>query len=150
MPGTFSNVLLHLVFSTKGRAELIDAELQQRLYPFIGGIVRDEGGVLMEIGGMPDHVHLLVRWKTDDSIASLLRNVKGRSSKWVNDERLCPGRFSWQEAYSVFSVSASQVEKVSAYIRNQAEHHRSRGFDTEIVGMLRAHGVEFDERYVLG
>ena len=148
MPGTFSNILLHIVFSTKRREALITPDLQPRLYKFMGGIVRAEGGVLLEVGGVADHVHLLTRWHTDESVAFLLRNVKARSSKWVNEQRLCPGRFGWQEGYSVFSVSKSQKDKVARYIVDQERHHRRRTFKEELLKMLRDNEVEFEERHV--
>jgi len=148
MGGTFSNILLHIVFSTKFRDPLIAPTLRPRLYKFMGGIVRDEKGVLFEVGGIEDHVHLLVRWRPDESVAYLLRNVKARSSKWVNENRLLPTRFAWQEGYSVFSVSKSQKEKVAAYIRSQEQHHKKFTYRQELLRMLRDNDLEFDERYV--
>jgi putative transposase len=148
MAGTFSNLLLHIVFSTKHRAPLITPGLRPRLYKFMGGIIRDEKGVLMEIGGVADHVHLLARWRPDESVAYLLRNVKARSSKWVNDNRLSPTRFQWQQGYSVFSVSRSQKDRVAAYIGKQEEHHKRFTYRQELLRMLKDHDVEFDERYV--
>lgn len=148
MPGTFSNVLLHIVFSTKKRAPLITSAVQPRLYKFVGGIVRNEGGMLLEIGGIEDHAHLLVRWKTEESIAYLLRNIKARSSKWVNENRLISSRFAWQEGYSVFSVSKSQSARVASYIQRQEQHHRRQSFQDELLKLLRKNDVEFDPRYV--
>jgi putative transposase len=148
MAGTFSNLLLHVVFSTKHRLPIITPQLRPRLYKFMGGIVRDQQGVMMEIGGVEDHVHLLVRWRPDESIAYLLRNVKARSSKWVNENRLIPTRFAWQEGYSVFSVSQSQKGKVAAYIGRQEEHHRRWTYRQELLRMLKDHDVVFEEKYV--
>src|SRR5262249_16006041 len=105
MPGTFSQILYHIVFSTKYRKEWIMADLAQRLYPFIGGIIRAEKGMLYSIGGMPDHVHLYIRWRTDASVSDLMRTVKARSSGWVHDTFPELRPFAWQEGYSVFSVS---------------------------------------------
>lgn len=148
MPSTWSQILLHIVFSTKRREPLIAPEIQNRLYAYIGGIVRSLGGSLYAIGGMPDHIHLLVRWKTDDSIAGLMRQVKGRSSVWVHETFPdCPD-FKWQEGYGVFSVSPSNKEQVEQYILNQEEHHAGRDFKVELVELLRAHRVEYDERYM--
>lgn len=148
MSGTYSNILLHVVFSTKARAPFVTPVLRERLYPFIGGIVRDERGALLTIGGMPDHVHLLLRWHTQSSVGDLMRNVKARSSKWVHDEFPACREFTWQVGYGAFSVSASQKEHVRAYIENQEEHHRCRTFKEEYLEFLRAHEIEFDERYV--
>lgn len=148
MPGTYSQILLHIVFSTKARRPHIRADIQPRLYPFIGGIIRDAKGVLRAIGGMPDHVHLLVQWRTDDSIANLMRNVKSRSSAWVHQTFPDSAAFAWQEGYAAFSVSKSAEDDVRAYIENQPEHHKQRDFKDELLSLLRLHGTEFDARYV--
>ena len=148
MPGTYSQILLHIVFSTKRRAPWITADVATRLYPYIGGIVRAEKGMLYDIGGVEDHVHLYLRWRTDESISDLMRTTKARSSRWVHETFPELGEFAWQEGYSVFSVSKSQEEAVRKYIDGQAEHHRREDFKSELLRLLRAHGIEFDERYV--
>jgi len=148
MPGTYSQLLLHIVFSTKGRARWITTEVAERLHPYIGGIIRSEKGSLHVIGGVEDHVHLYFRWRPDSSVSDLMRTVKSRSSKWVH-ETFPPLRdFAWQEGYAVFSVSKSQEDAVKNYIARYAEHHKQQDFETELLQFLRAHGVEFDERYV--
>ena len=148
MPGTYSQLLLHAVFSTKGREPWITPNLAGRLYPYIGGIVRAEKGALYDIGGALDHVHLYLRWRPDGAISDLMRVVKARSSKWVHDTLPDHGAFAWQEGYSVFSVSKSQEKAVKKYIAGQAAHHAKEDFRSELLRMLKAHGVEFDERYV--
>ena len=148
MPGTYSQVLLHVVFSTKGRTPWISAEVAERLYSYIGGIVRAEKGVLYDIGGMEDHVHMYLRWRPDECVSDLMRTVKSRSSKWMHDTYPQLVAFAWQEGYSVFSVSKSQEEAVKKYIASQAEHHKKEDFKSELLRILRAHGVEFDEKYV--
>ncbi|HUU11946.1 MAG TPA: IS200/IS605 family transposase [Phycisphaerae bacterium] len=147
MPGTYSQILLHIVFSTKNREPWIKSEIAERLYPYMGGIVRAEKGVLYDIGGVEDHVHLYLRWRTDESVSNLMRTVKARSSKWVHGTFPALGPFAWQEGYSVFSVSKSREEAVKKYIEAQAAHHKKEDFQSELLRMLRAHGVEFDERY---
>ena len=144
MPGTYSRILLHVVFSTKGRARLITPDLEPRLHAYLGGIVRDEKGVACEIGGTGNHVHLLVSWRTDESVAGLVRRVKGGSSLWVH--QTFPGlqAFAWQEGYGAFSVSESRVERVREYISNQAEHHRVATFEEEFVALLKRHKIEFE------
>jgi len=148
MPGTYSQILLHTVFSTKRREEFIKPEMQTRLHDYIGGIVRAEKGTLYAIGGMADHVHLLLRWRTDAAIADLMRTVKARSSLWVHQTFESLATFAWQEGYAVFSVSKSAEADVKRYIENQAAHHKERDFKEELLALLRAHGVDFDERYV--
>ena len=114
----------------------------------MGGIVRAEKGVLCHIGGVEDHVHLCLGWRPDESVSALIRTVKARSSKWVHDTFPALGSFAWQEGYSVFSVSKSQEGAVKKYIAGQAAHHKKEDFRSELLRMLRAHGVECNERYV--
>ena len=148
MPGTYSQLLLDAVTSTKGRTPWIEADIAERLYPYVGGIVRAERGVVYGIGGVEDHVHIYFRWRPDGSVSDLMRTVKSRSSKWVHDTYPNLAAFGWQEGYSVFSVSKSQEEAVKNYIARQAEHHKKEDFKSELLRLLRAHGVELDERYV--
>ena len=148
MPGTYSQLLLHIVTSTKGRHPWIKADVAERLYPYMGGIVRAERGVLYAIGGVEDHVHLYLRWRPDGSVSDLMRTVKSRSSKWLHDTYPQLAAFSWQEGYSVFSVSKSQEDAVKAYIARQAEHHAKEDCKSELMRLLRAHAIDVDERYV--
>jgi REP element-mobilizing transposase RayT len=148
MPGTYSQILLHAVFSTKNRQQWITEDVANRLYPFIGGIVRAEKGVLYDIGGIANHIHMYLRWRPDQSVSDLMRTVKALSSKWVHETFASHKSFAWQEGYSVFSVSKSQEPGVRAYIANQASHHRRQDFRRELLELLRRHGIEFDEKYV--
>ncbi len=148
MPGTYSQIILHVVFSTKRRAAFITPEIQSRLYEYIGGLVRAERGALFAIGGMPDHVHLLLRWRTDQAVADLMRTVKARSSQWVHQTFADAGKFAWQEGYGVFSVSKSAESDVKRYIESQGEHHKTRVFKEKLLALRRAHDVEFDQRFV--
>jgi putative transposase len=147
MPSTFCNIILHIIFSTKHRHPWIADDLKGRLYRYIGGIVRGEGGKLLEIGGMEDHVHLLLSWRTDESVAELLRNLKSHSSLWIHQTFPHLRIFAWQEGYAVFSVSHSQASKVRAYIQKQLQHHRQRSFQEEFEEFLTAHGIEYDRRF---
>ncbi len=148
MPGTYSQILLHAVFSTKHREPWITADIAERLYPYMGGIVRAEKGVLFEIGGIEDHVHMYLRWRPDQAVSDLMRTVKARSSKWIHATFPNLGSFQWQEGYAVFSVSKSQEDAVKTYIAGQVEHHKKEDFKSELLRSLRFHGIEFDERYV--
>jgi REP element-mobilizing transposase RayT len=118
--------------------------LESRLYPFLGGIVRDLRCTLRAVNGMPDHVHLLIRYRPDLSHSELLQQIKGRSSKWVNENFPEFGHFSWQEGYGGFTVSKSAVPAVETYIAGQKEHHLRQDFETELLELLWLHGVEFD------
>ena len=150
MAATLTNLLFHIVYSTKDREPLIRAGFRDELEKYIGGIVRNEGGILLGIGGMPDHIHLITKFKPDRSVAEMVRLIKANSSKWVNECHGEPGRFAWQSGYGAFSVSQSQIEALKAYVANQEAHHRTRTFQDEFREFLIKHGVEFDERYVWG
>jgi putative transposase len=148
MAGTYTNLLYHLVFSTKNRLPMISNALREDLYSYIGGIIRGEGGVLLEINGMSDHVHLLVKLKPSKSISEMLNRIKAKSSKWLNEEKLKLQKFGWQDGFAAFTVSESQVELVRQYIRDQQEHHRRISYQDEVRALLEKHGVEFEERYL--
>jgi REP element-mobilizing transposase RayT len=148
MANTYSSLLYHFVFSTKKREPLITRDFKDDLYSYMGGIIRGENGSLIEIGGRADHVHILARMKSEPSVAVLIKTVKSKSSKWVNERSDFQGRFGWQTGYGAFTVSPSQLQKVREYIRNQQEHHRGRTFQEEYIELLKRHGIEFDERYV--
>ncbi len=148
MPGTYTKLLYHLVFSTKRRAPLITPELQPRLYPYMGGLIRSEKGICHQIGGVADHVHLLVTWRTDETIAELLRKLKSNSSSWVHKTFPKMRSFYWQDGYGAFTVSPSQFNKVDTCIRNQEKHHRKLSFEEELERLLKAHGIEYDPRYI--
>ncbi len=148
MPSTFTNLLYHIVFSTKHREPLIKEELQEELYRYIGGIIRAEGGILLEIGGVADHVHLLSKIKPSVAVSEMLNKIKANSSKWNNENKKSRDRFSWQEGYAAFTVSESQSPIVREYIRNQAEHHKKISFQDEFIALLEKHGVSYDPKYI--
>lgn len=150
MSHTFVNALFHCAFSTKERRPLITASLQERLWPFMGGIARQNGMKALAVGGVEDHAHLLVSLPATVSVAKALQLIKGTSSKWIHDTFPDNRAFAWQEGYGAFSVGISQVNETMAYIRSQAEHHRKRTFQDEFRAFLKKHGFDFDERYVWG
>ena len=147
MADTYTNLLVHIVFSTKNREPLITPTLRPEMEKYLGGILRNEGSALLEIGTMPDHVHLLVKLRPDASVSESVRVLKANSSKWANDR--FPG-FAWQNGYGAFSVSESQIEAIRGYLRRQEEHHRGVTFQQEYVAFLQRHGIEFQEAYVWG
>jgi REP element-mobilizing transposase RayT len=149
MSSTLSNLTYHIVFSTKYREPLITPELREELYPYIGGVVRNKGGVVIRIGGIADHIHLVVRLRPDIALSDMVRLVKANSSKWANEQgSVIDGRFVWQAGYGAFSVSPSQLPALTEYVERQEEHHRVRPFQEEYVAILQKHGVEHDERYL--
>jgi REP element-mobilizing transposase RayT len=150
MPGTYTNLLYHIVFSTKNRLPLIVHDIQEELYSYMGGIIRNQKGICLEIGGIADHVHILAKVRPSISISDFLRELKASSSKWASEKRDRLREFAWQEGYAAFSVSESQVAKVCSYIQRQLQHHRRVDFKEEFRELLRKHGVDFDERYLWG
>jgi len=147
MPSAYTQSFYHTVFSTKHRANLITLELEARLFPFISGIIRDLRCTLLAINGMPDHIHLSIRYRPDLSHSDLLQQIKGRSSKWVN-ETFQGSHFSWQEGYGGFTVSKSAVPDVESYIAGQKKHHQRQDFKSEFLELLRRHGVDCDPEEV--
>ena len=148
MSHTYTHLITHVVFATKGREGLITPEIKGELYPYIGGIVRELGGTQIIAGGVDDHIHLLVTLPATLSIAQAMRVVKANSSKWVKQRWPQHGKFAWQEGYGAFSVSQSTMSDVEEYIRNQEEHHRKRSFQEEFIALLRRHNISYDERYI--
>ncbi len=148
MPGTYSQILLHVIFSTKRREPWITPNVAKRLYPYLGGTVRKEKGVLYNIGGVEDHVHMYLRWRPDATVSDLMCTVKARSSKWIHDTFPDLAAFTWQEGYSVFTVSKSQERAVKRYIARQHKHHEKEDFKSELLRFLRLHEIEFDKKYV--
>ena len=128
MPSAYSNLIYHLIFSTKHREPLITPQLQKELYPYIAGILQGQESHLLEIGGIHNHVHLLIRLDPVISVSEIVRLVKANSSKWANERSTRDGRFGWQRGYGAFTVSVSQLNAVRQYVINQEEHHRSRTF----------------------
>lgn len=145
MPSAYTQNFYHTVFSTKHRTNLITPDLEARLFPFIGGVLRDLRCSLLAINGMPDHLHLLIRYRADLSHSEMLQQIKGRSSKWINETIPRSSHFSWQEGYGGFTVSKSAVPEVEAYIARQKEHHKRQDFRAEYLELLRRHGIDFDE-----
>ena len=148
MPHSYTQLYYHIVFSTKNREPMMDRALRQKLFPFIGGGIRDEGGTALIINGVEDHVHILARLRPDRALSDVLRNIKAYSSGWVHKEFPERSAFVWQNGYAAFTVSRSQLDIVRRYIENQEEHHRKQTYQEELLALLRAHDIEFDERYL--
>jgi len=138
----------HCVFSTKDRQRMITTELQTRLWPFIGGIARQNKMKALEIGGVEDHLHVLLSLPSTMAVSKAVQLIKGGSSKWIHESFPEHRLFSWQKEYGAFSVSVSQLDVVIDYIRNQPAHHRTKTFQEEFLELLKKHRVDFDERYV--
>ncbi len=145
---SYVNLLYHVVFSTRGREPLIVEALQPRLYAYIGGIVRKQGGVPLAVNGTEDHVHLFAKLRQDRALSDMVRDLKAYSSGWMHKVFPDLKDFTWQNGYGAFTVSASQADIVRRYVERQKMHHRDHGFKDEFVNFLRANNIEFDERYL--
>ncbi|MFT5467777.1 MAG: putative transposase [Verrucomicrobiales bacterium] len=148
MPQSLHVKYSHLVFSTKNRDPLITGDIKSRLYEYMGGIARDLVAACIEINGIHDHVHLIIRDSKSCDDIKFIKELKGSSSRWANSELNLPGRFSWQAGYGWFSVGPTDLDKASAYVKRQKEHHKKITFQDEYRKFLEQYKVEYDERYV--
>lgn len=146
MPSTHTNLHYHFVFATRDHVPLIRAEWRARLHAYIGGIVKNLEGVPLAVGGIEDHVHLLVGLKPSHRVDYVLRDIKADSSAFVRREIY--DKFSWQKGYGAFCVSPSGIEAVRRYVLNQEEHHKKRTFKAEYVELLKKSNTPYDERYL--
>jgi putative transposase len=146
--GSFTRLTYHVVFATRYRRPTIKEDIQERLYEYIGGILRGKKGHLIEIGGVEDHVHILAGLSPSLAVSDVIRDVKAASSKWVKEERETEA-FEWQKkGFGAFSVSYDRVEAIRNYIRNQREHHQTKTFQEEYIDFLKRHGIEFQLEYL--
>ena len=143
---SFNSCLVHCVWSTKNHVPVLNSNLRERLWPYLAGIARENGMKALAVGGVIDHVHILISLRATLSVARAIQLLKGNSSKWIHEAFSNRALFGWQEGYGAFSIGVSGVEATKRYIRNQAEHHRKRTFREELRIMLRRHGLEYDER----
>jgi REP-associated tyrosine transposase len=147
MSHTYVQNNLHVIFSTKDRKKLISKSLQPELWSYMAGICRNNGIVVMAIGGAEDHVHMFFHLPATIPLATAMRTIKASSSLWVRETSR---RFAWQQGFAALSVSASKRSAVINYIRNQEKHHRKMTFAEEYVALLKKHGIEYDPKYVFG
>ena len=145
---SFTSLNYHVVFSTKYRTPAIDEDIRERLYEYIGGIIRAKEGTQIEIGGISDHVHILAGCSPKMAVSDWVRDIKANSARWMNELPDRRDRFEWQKGYGAFTVSASQVEVVRQYIQRQPIHHQRRSFRDEFLELLTRHNIEFDPKYV--
>jgi putative transposase len=148
MANTYTQLYIHVVFSVKGRSRQISTDWKEELYRYISGIIKYRNQKLMIIGGMGDHIHILIGFHPACVLSDLVRDIKSNSSKWVNENRLATGRFEWQTGYGAFTIGQSQVDKVISYIKNQEAHHSNRTFHDEYLDFLKAYKVEYNPEYV--
>ena len=150
MANTFSRVYLHIIFAAKGHDDFLIPTTLPRIHQYLGGILKEGGHIPIAVGGVTDHVHLLIGYNLNQPIPDLVKNLKISSANFINSKRLTPFAFKWQRGYACFSHSHSQVKVVAEYIRNQWEHHKTRTFREEIIGELDKRGMKYDPQYLLG
>jgi len=150
MPHSYVSCLVHCVFSTKDRRNMITPDIEGRLWSFMGGIARKNNMKVLAANGTENHTHVLLSVPSTVTIAKAIQLIKGGSSKWVHDTFPTHDTFGWQEGYGAFSIGISQVKNTIAYINSQKEHHRVKTFEDEFVAILKKHGIEYDEKHVWG
>lgn len=146
MPQSLANVLVHLVFSTRDRTPWLTGDIRHELFPYMGGVLRNIECPVLQIGGVEDHLHILLRLSRTISLAQLVEKSKTSTPKWVKTKG--PTDFAWQAGYGAFSVGQSQADGLVAYIQGQEAHHRSVSFQDEVRALFTQAGIAFDERYV--
>jgi len=149
MGNTYTQMHIQIIFVVKYRSGLIGIEWKQELYKYITGIIQRQNHKVIIINGVSDHLHILIGFRPHQSLAELVQDIKGSSSKWINEKKFLKINFAWQEGYAAFSYSQSHLEKVIYYITNQERHHKKKSFSDEYKEFLRAFKVDFDERYLL-
>ena len=148
MANTYTQIHIQIIFAVQNRFSLIKKDWQEELYRYISGIVQQNNHKMLQINGMPDHVHLFLGMRPSQSLSELMQMVKGSSSAWINKKGFTKSKFSWQAGYGAFSYSKSQVPKVIRYIQNQEHHHKKKNFIEEYYAFLKAFEIEYDERFV--
>ena len=148
MANTYTQIHIQAVFTVRNRQCLIDKEWKDELYKYITGIIQNHSHKVLQINGMPDHIHILFGMRTTQSISDLMKYVKQDSSKWINKKGFVNEKFSWQAGFGAFSYSKSQVPKVINYIKNQENHHKKKSFIDEYLELLDEFEIDFDKRYI--
>ena len=148
MANTYTQIHIHTVFAVQSRKCLIKREWKDELYKYVTGIIHNYGHKVLQINGMPDHVHVLFGLRPTQSLSDLIQQVKQDSSAWINRKGFLSDKFSWQAGYGAFSYSKSQLPGIIRYIKNQEEHHRKITFTEEYVELLENFGIEYDQRYI--
>ncbi len=148
MANTYTQIHIQVIFTVQNRDCIIQNSWKDELYKYISGIIQNHNHKVLAINGMPDHVHILIGMRATQSLSDLMQDVKGDSSKWINQKRFTKGKFSWQEGFGAFSYGKSQINQVIDYIKNQEEHHKKWSFLEEYRTFLKRFEVEFDQRFI--
>ncbi len=148
MANTYTEIHIQTVFAVQNRESLIRNTFKDELYKYITGIIQNNEHKVLQINGMPDHIHILFGMRPSQSLSDLMKQVKQDSSKWINNKGFVNGKFSWQAGYGAFSYAKTQLPGVIRYIQNQEEHHKTLTFQEEYINLLEAFNVKFEERYI--
>lgn len=148
MPNTYTQIHIQSVIVVQNRDCIIRDSWKDQLYKYMTTIIQNNGHKVLIINGMPDHVHLLFGLRPNQSLSSLMQQIKQDTSKWINKSRTAFNRFSWQKGYASFSYSKSQLPRVINYIKNQEQHHRKKSFREEYLALLKVHGIDYNEKYL--
>jgi putative transposase len=148
MANTYTQIHIQAVFTVQDRDSIILDHWKGDLYKYITGIIQNNKHKLLAINGMPDHIHILFGLRPAQSLSDLMQDIKGGSSKWINEKRFVRSRFSWQEGYGAFSYSKADLLNIIHYIHHQQEHHTRKTFLEEYFGLLKEFGIEYDDRFV--
>ena len=148
MQGTFHQIYIQVVFTVKGRENLITEKWNKELHKYISGIIKGKDQKSIIVNGMPDHIHAFIGLRPAMTISDLVRDIKNNSSNFINDRRWVKGKFSWQDGYGAFSYSHSHIDNVYQYILNQEEHHKKKTFKQEYIEFLKKFGIEYNEKYL--
>lgn len=148
MANTYSQIYIKVVFAVAGRENLINSEWKDEIYKYITGIVKNHGQKLIAIGGVSDHIHILLGIKPNIKLSDLVKEIKANSSRFINEKRLVHGKFSRQNGFGAFSYSISQLDNVIHYIKNQEEHHKTVSFKNEYQNFLQKFQIEHNDNYL--
>jgi putative transposase len=148
MANTYYQIYIQTIFAVKYRRERIESEWEENLHSVIGNLINESGGKSILINGVADHVHCFFHAKPSISISDIMKSVKAKSSKWINDNDLLSERFEWQKGFGCFSYGQSQKNGVYQYVKNQKEHHKKMTFREEYIKLLKMFEVEYDEKYI--
>ncbi len=148
MAGTYSQIYIQVIFSVKGRINLLQKSWREEVFKYIAGIIKEKGQKSIIVNGVSDHIHCFIGLKPSIAISDLVRDIKNNSSKFINEKKFIKGKFQWQEGYAVFSYSQSQLDQVYNYILNQERHHQKKSFKDEYKELLEKFKIEYKEDYL--
>ncbi len=148
MANTYTQIHIQAVFTVQDRGSIILKNWKDDLYKYITGIIQNNKHKLLAINGMPDHIHILFGLRPTQSLSDLMQDIKGSSSKWINEKRFVGGKFSWQEGYGAFSYAKTDLPRIIRYIQHQQEHHTRKTFLEEYLDLLKEYDIEYDDRFI--